>query len=403
MNGVDLTSSRVNAASTPDAPSRRSVGGGWRRRLSVLSVTNVGVIYVLMLLIVVFSLWAPSTFPTWTTAKSVLNGSAIPGLMALALVLPLSARQFDLSIGNAMGLANMLVAWLIVNHSWGLVPAIVATVLAGLAMGLFNGVIVVLARIDSFIGTLATGSVLATIATALSDQSIIGNQLSGTFSKIATVGIAGIELPALLAVVVAAALWFVQKYTPLGRRIYALGFNDRGAELVGIGAKRLKFGCLVVSSGIAGIAGVLLASSVSSGSPGIGDAYLLNAYTAVFLGATQFGQRFNAWGTVWSVVLLNTGTNGIFLVGGPAWAQTLFTGVVLLLALGASSLEQAIRVRSWVRAKATSAGSHGLAGVAATSELGRALPTTAERLRHDNVDPITGDEATKESRDDAGR
>jgi ribose transport system permease protein len=137
-----------------------------------------------------------------------------------------------------------------------------------------------------------------------------------------------------------------------GRRIYALGYNPRGSELIGIRAKRLKVASLVVAGLVGAVAGILLASSVSSGSPDIGPPYLLNAYAAVFLGATQFGGRFNAWGAVFAVILLNTGINGIFLVGGPAWAQSMFTGLVLLLALGVSSLEQAIRVRTWVRAKA---------------------------------------------------
>jgi ribose transport system permease protein len=146
-------------------------------------------------------------------------------------------------------------------------------------------------------------------------------------------------------------LWFVQRYTVTGRRIYALGFNERGSVLVGIRTSRLKFATLLVSGTVAGIAGVFLASQVSSGTPGIGPPYLLNAYAAAFLGATQFGGRFNAWGTALAVVLLGIGTNGIFLVGGEPWAQSMFSGVVLLVALGASNLEQMIKARSWIRDK----------------------------------------------------
>jgi ribose transport system permease protein len=324
----------------------------WRNWLRYLSVTNISVIYVEIVLIVVFSYWAPDTFPTWTTVRSVLNGSAVPGLIALSVVIPLSARLFDLSVGNSMGLANMLVAWLLVNHNWGVAPAVVVTLLVGVAMGLFNGLVVVSARIDSFIGTLATGSLFATVGMALSNQSITGNQLTGSFSKLATASAGGITLPVYLTVAVALLLWFFQKYTVTGRRIYALGYNERGSQLVGIPAKRLKFAALVVAALVCGVAGVLLASSVNSGSPDIGPPYLLNAYAAAFLGATQFGGRFNAWGTVLAVIMLDTGTNGIYLVGGQPWAQSMFSGVVLLLALGASNLEQAIRVRSWVRAKA---------------------------------------------------
>jgi ribose transport system permease protein len=349
--GPDLAAER-RAESVTSVPADRSRRRSLRSGLRHASFTNIGVIYVEVALIAVFWVWAPDTFPTWTTARSVLNGSAIAGMISLAVVLPLSAQVFDLSVGNAMGLANMLVAWLLVFKGWGAVMAVILTLLAGLVMGVLNSVVVVGARIDSFIGTLATGSLFATMGAILSNQSITGSQLNGSFGKLATISLFGIELPLYLMLAVAFGLWFFQRYTVTGRRIYALGFNERGSELIGIRVKRLKSISLIVSAMIVTIAGVLLASSVRSGTPDIGSPYLLNAYAAAFLGSTQFGGRFNAWGTVAAVVLLETGTNGIYLVGGAPWAQSMFSGVVLLLALGASNVEQAIQVRSWIRAKA---------------------------------------------------
>jgi ribose transport system permease protein len=353
-----VTSSNVTPAAlgeTAPPPPAGSGAGPDRARpawMKQLSFGNIGVVYVEIALIIIFSLWAPSTFPTWTTVKSVLNQNAIAGLMALSLVIPLSAQVFDLSIGNAMGLANVVIAWLLVNKGWGEVPAIIVTLLLGLVMGVMNGIIVVNAKIDSFIGTLATGSIFAAfISLVTNDQTISGPQLNGSFGNIATVDIAGIQLPVILMLIVAVVLWFVQKYSVIGRRIYAVGFNERGAVLAGIKANRLKFISLIISGAVAGIAGVLLASAVSSGSPGIGPPYLLNAFAAAFLGATQFGGRFNAWGTVLSVILLGTGTTGLVLVGGAPWTQSLFSGVVLLAALGASSLEQAVKARSWIKAR----------------------------------------------------
>jgi ribose transport system permease protein len=357
MSSIEVP--QANPATSKSGPGRpRDAPPRW---LHYLSFTNMSVVYAEIALIIIFSLWAPHTFPTWTTVKSVLNGSAIAGLMALSLVVPLSARIFDLSVGEAMGLANMLIAWLLVDKGWGVVPAIVITLLAGVGMGLFNALVVVKARIDSFIGTLATGALFATVATILGDQSISGPQLNGTFASIATTAADGIEVPVFLTLAVAIVLWYTQKYTVTGRRIYALGFNERGSELVGIHTARLKFIALLVSGTVAGIAGVLLTSSVSSGTPGIGSPYLLNAYAAAFLGATQFGGRFNAWGTVLAVILLGTGTSGLYLVGGAAWTQSMFTGVVLLLALGASNLERAVQARSWIRARKTRNGSTGTA------------------------------------------
>lgn len=320
----------------------------WARHLSLM---NMGVVYLEIALIILFALWAPQTFPTMTTVRSVLNGMAVSGLLTLALVIPLSSGVFDLSVGSAMGLTNMLIAWLLVTHNWPIAPAVLVTLGAGVVIGVFNGLIVVGARIDSFIGTLATASLFDTFGSALSNEAITGNQLNGSFSKIASVGAFGLESPFYLLIALALVCWIFQKYTVTGRRLYAVGFSDRASALLGIQVRRLRFAGLMLSGSVAAVAGILLASTVATGTPGIGSSYLLNAYAAAFLGATQFGGRFNAWGTVWAVLLLNTGTNGIYLVGGAPWAQSLFSGVVLLLALGASNLEQAIRARSWIRTR----------------------------------------------------
>jgi ribose transport system permease protein len=334
---------------TDEVAATRLAGPSWRRHFAF---TNIGVVYVWILIIIIFSIWAPDTFPTWTTVKSVLNQNAVAGMIALALVVPLSARVFDLSVGNAMGLCNIIVAWLLVDHGFSVLPAIVLTLLAGLLIGLLNGVVVVGAKIDSFIATLATGSLMAAAISLISqDQSIIGNELAGNFGSIATADIGGIVLPVFVMLIVALIVWFVQGYTVVGRRIYATGFNEGGARLTGIRTDRLRFASLVVSGFVAGIAGVLLASLVSSGSPDIGPPYLLDAFAAVFLGATQFGGRFNAWGTVIAVLLLGTGKTGLVLVGAEPWAQSMFSGVVLLAALAATNLERTLEARNWVRAR----------------------------------------------------
>ena len=359
---------RSQPRTQPNAPVTAGAKPAWRRQLGF---GNIGIVYVLIGLIVIFSLWAPDTFPTWQTAKTIVNQNAIAGLIALSLVVPLSARVFDLSVGSAMGLSNVLIAWLLVAKGVSVVPAIVLTLVGGLVIGAVNGTVVVGARVDSFIGTLATGSLMtAGISLISNDQAIVGNQLGGTFGKIATDSIGGIQLPVILMVIVAVVVWFSQRYTVAGRRMYAIGFNERGAQLAGIRTNRLKFTSLVVSGVVAAIAGVLLASQVSSGSPGIGPPYLLNAFAAAFLGATQFGGRFNAWGTVLAVILLGTGTTGLVLVGAQPWAQSMFSGTVLLVALAAGNLERTLAARTWVQARRRS-------GTAAATAPPAAVPPSA--------------------------
>ncbi len=349
MNNKTEASSRPASVGSAVAPSRRS----WLRKFSFV---NISVLYVLIVVIIIFSLWAPETFPTWTTARSILNGMAVPGFMALAAILPLSARQFDLSIGASMGFANMLVAFLLVTQGMPVVPAILITLCAGLVMGVINGVVVVNARIDAIIGTLATAALFTSATSIISGQTITGVVMFGDFAKIATTSIGGITLPVILMLLTGLVIWVFQRFTVTGRRIYAIGYNERGAELLGINLKRLKYLALIIGAVVAVIAGIILASTVSSGTPGIGAPYLLNAYAAAFLGSTQFGGKFNVWGTVLAVLMLTTATNGIYLVGGAVWVQGLFSGFVLLFALGASNLERAIQARNWVRRKRSNSG-----------------------------------------------
>ena len=319
---------------------------------SHLSFKNVGAIYVWLLIIVVFSIWAPDTFPTWQNAKTVLNQNAIAGLVALALVVPLSARVFDLSVGYATGLCNVIIAGLLVRKGVAIAPAILITVSAGVVIGVINAAIVIGGRIDSFVGTLATGSLMAAgVSLVTDDQPIVGTQLGGSFGKIATTALGGIALPVFLMFGVAVAVWYLLNYTRTGREIYATGFNEDGARLTGIRTARLRFASLVVSGAVAGVGGVLLASQISSGSPDVGPPYLLDAFAAAFLGATQFGGRFNAWGTVVAVLLLGTGKTGLILVGAPTWASSMFSGTVLLLALLATKVEGRLEARAWITAR----------------------------------------------------
>lgn len=335
---------RDEASAAPPMARRR-----WTRHLGP---KNAGVVYVWLLIIVIFSIWAPDTFPTWQTVQTVLNQNAISGLVALALVVPLSARVFDLSVGNAMGLCNVIVAWLLVDQGMPLAPAALLTIGAGVLIGLINATIVIGGRIDSFIGTLATGSLMAAAVTLVSDdQPIIGDELNGDFGKIATTDIGGIAAPVFLMLAVAVGLWYMLNYTVTGRRFYATGFNEAGARLTGIRTKRLRFASLIVSGTVAGVGGVLLASQISSGSPDVGPPYLLDAFAAAFLGATQFGGRFNAWGTVVAVLLLGTGKTGLVLVGAPVWATSMFSGTVLLVALLLSNFERSQEARSWISAR----------------------------------------------------
>ena len=311
----------------------------WRANLaSSLSPRNIGAVYVLIVICIVFAIWAPHTFPQLATVKQVLDNNSITALAALALIVPLSAGVFDLSFAYVMSLSGVTAAHFVAANNMNVFLAALLGIGAALVIGVINGIVVVGMQIDSFIGTLATGSLVqAFISFVTGDNSINSVRLSGTFSTISQGSVGGIIYPVFYAVVIAAALYLFMEHSPSGRRLYATGFNPNAARLADIRVNKLRYCSLLTSAGLAGFGGVMLASSLAAGSPSAGTSYLLPAFATVFVGATIFKQgRFNAWGTIVAVIMLGTGTVGLGLVAAPLWAADMFTGVVLIAALGAS-------------------------------------------------------------------
>jgi ribose transport system permease protein len=309
---------------------------------------RIGAVYVWLGIIVVFSLWVPETFPTADTAKQILNSNAITGLAALSITIPLAARVFDLSFAGVMTLTGVAVAHFIAKDGIPLVPAVALALSIGFAVGVVNAIVVVVMRIDSFIGTLATGSLITALITMITEETPITDaKLGGDFAKIGQTAVSGVTLGVFYFALVALAIWYLLEHTATGRRLYATGFNQDASRLAGVHVDRLRFMSLVASGGLAGFAGIVLASTLASGSPTAGTPYLLPAFAAAFLGATQLKHgRFNAGGTIIAVLLLGTGVTGLGLASAPQWAGDMFVGVVLIAALAVTGLQRRTTVTS---------------------------------------------------------
>jgi ribose transport system permease protein len=190
-------------------------------------------------------------------------------------------------------------------------------------------------RVDSFIGTLATSSIFGAIVLAVSGSLTITQNVTGAFQN--TFGldsVIGLTAPAGLVLLGLLSLAFILEHTAFGRHIYATGYETEVARLGGINVGGLRAVTLLVSSGFAGLAGVMETASLGAGDPTVGPSYLLPAFAAAFLGATQFRRgRFNPWGCVVAGLLLGTGDVGLLLMGAPEWAPSVFEGALLILAV----------------------------------------------------------------------
>jgi ribose transport system permease protein len=290
-----------------------------------------------LVLIVGFSFYLPSTFPTTLTARSIIDAQAITALLALAEMLVVIAGEYDLSVGYLCGMINILVIGFIVKDHIPWPATMALAILIGAAVGLLNGVLVYVFKIDSFIATLGTG----TLAYAVSNWYTQGLQVFGklppALTDIYSTRIVGVPIAAFVVVAVAAVLWFLLEYTPTGRRLYALGSNRRAAELTGISSRRYVIGVFVTSGAIAGATGILLASRLRIGEVSTGPDYLLPVFVGAVLGSVTLKPgRPNAWGTVVAVLLLGIGIAGLQQMGASYYVTPLFDGATLIVGVGAA-------------------------------------------------------------------
>jgi ribose transport system permease protein len=312
----------------------------WVRFRRAASFRNISALYILALMFVVFSIWEPHTFLTVQTWRLLLDNQAISAIIAVAVVVPLSAGVIDLALGTEVGIGAVLVAWLIVDKALSIPVAFTLTLVAGALIGVIVTGLIVKARIGSFIATLAMSSILIALIDWISGSEPI-IVVTTSFRTIATGRFLGIVYPVYFAAAVSLVVWYVLEHTSFGRRIYATGANPEATRLAGVRTSLVILGATVTCGVLSAFAGVLTASQLSTGDPTISAGYLLPAFAAAFLGSTQFkGGRFNVLGTLVAVAVLAIGVEGLQLGGAPVWTPDLFNGVALLLAVGFAQMQR---------------------------------------------------------------
>lgn len=300
-------------------------------------VATYGLLVVFALVIVIFGLLRPQSFLSATNLDSILVSQSVTALLALAEMIPLATKQFDLSVGYHLGVAQVLVVGLQVKQGMSFVEAAALILALSLVVGGVNGILVTRLRIDSFIATMGTGTLLYGIANWYSNgEQIVGMNLPDVFTDMTQI-VHGVPLPAIYAAIVAAILWVVTERLPLGRNLYVIGANPRAAELTGININNHVLGAFIASGFMSGVAGLLLGSMLQTGTPSVGPEYLLPAFAATLLGATSIKPgRVNVVGTLLSVLVLAFSFSGVQQLGAPFYVQYFFNGGILIVAVGLS-------------------------------------------------------------------
>jgi ribose transport system permease protein len=217
----------------------------------------------MVLLIVLFSILLPNTFPTMLNFRSILGDKAIIAILSLAAMIPMMAGRIDLTVGYGIVLWHIMAIALQTNLGLDWRVVVVIVLLSGCLLGLLNGLLVEIARIDSFIATLGTGTILYAVALWYTEGRQIVGVLPKGFTELYSWQPLGIPVVAYYVLALSLVLWIITEYTPIGRCLYAIGANPRAAELNGIPNRRFIIGAFVVAGLLGAFAGLMPAVRAS--------------------------------------------------------------------------------------------------------------------------------------------
>ncbi|HEY0793582.1 MAG TPA: ABC transporter permease [Chthoniobacterales bacterium] len=238
----------------------------------------------------------------------------------------------DLSIQSVASLSSVIMALLLPRYGWGAFPVALA---AGLAIGVGNGFAHVGLRIPSFIATLASSGIAASIALVFSQaHSVTINETGRNFLAWISGRFLGVPTLILIGLLVAALGFWLQQYTSFGRYSVAIGAGEAAVWASGVRVGRQKIYAYALSGGLAAFAGTLLASRMSSGSPTLASELLLPAISAVVVGGTAITGGSGGIGrTLIGSLLISVIRVGMTFVGVPIFAQQIVFGMILIAAV----------------------------------------------------------------------
>lgn len=317
-------------ATEPRAGKRPFAGGA-----AAALFERYGLVIIFVLVAILFAILRPATFAQYPNFRSMAISYSVLAIAALALIVPLVAGRFDISVGANIGMSSIVAASAMSSYNLPLPLAILAGIGTGALIGVVNGVLVAYLGVNAIIGTLGVSIVLQGLMNAYTGGIPISSGLDPVLTRLSVSLVAGIPTLFIIMLIVAAIAWFVLRQTPYGRYLQAVGSNLNAARLTGIPVNRIVFLSFVISGALAGVAGVLQIGAQGNADAATGSiTFILPALAAAFLGATTWKPgTYNVGGTIIALYFLGMVVNGLSLLGVKPWVTDVFNGAAVIIAI----------------------------------------------------------------------
>ena len=304
------------------------------KRSTLLSFLSTQGVLIALALLILFGWLRYDNFLGLFNISTVLRYNSMFALVALGMCFVIMTGGIDLSVGSVAALGSVVSA-LLSPYGWLIGTA--GGVAAGLCIGLLNGIVIVNLRILPFIATLATMLAANGSALLLAQDQSVSVSYDGTFTTLGQGDVFNIPIPALIAVAAYIIGSVVLNFTGTGRTVLAIGGNEDASRLMGLPVNRVKFMVYVLSGGLSGLAGVILASQFGAGQPIEGVGWELFAIASVVVGGTLLTGGVGSVGaTLAGVMLLGLIFNVLNFENGLGWIslsaywQSVIRGLFLL-------------------------------------------------------------------------
>jgi L-arabinose transport system permease protein len=294
-------------------------------------ITEYSLVVIFVLMFITMSLTVDHFFSIENMLGLALSISQI-GMVACTMMFCLASRDFDLSVGSTVAFAGVLCA-MVLNATGNTFIAIIAAVAAGSAIGFVNGAVIAYLRINALITTLATMEVVRGLGFIVSHGQAVGVS-SDTFIALGGLTMFGVSLPIWVTLACFIVFGVLLNQTVYGRNTLAIGGNPEASHLAGINVERTRIWIFLIQGAVAALAGVILASRITSGQPNAADGFELNVISACVLGGVSLlGGRATISGVVIGVLIMGTVENVMNLMNIDAFYQYLVRGAILLAAV----------------------------------------------------------------------